>query len=125
MVTEALKAVLERGFGVGEHVGEGVGSGFAEHPICGDRVQLSVQHADGVIHSVRWRADGCPASMAIAALAAEVLVDVPVEDLATALHQAIGSHGGLARHEHHAEAMVIRALREAIGANGTNGASGT
>ena len=114
MVTEALKGVLERGFGVGELAGEDVGSGFAEHPICGDRVQLSVQHEGGVIRAVRWRADGCPASMAIAALAAEVLVDVPSKDLAATLHEAIGSHGGLARHEHHAEAMVLRALHEAI-----------
>ena len=118
MVTAALKAVLERGFGVGELEGEDVGSGFAEHPICGDRVQLSVQHADGVVRSVRWRADGCPASMAIAALAAEVIVDVPAQDLETVLRRAIGSHGGLARHEHHAEAMVVRALHEAIGATG-------
>ncbi len=115
MVTAALKVVLERGFGVGELTGEDVGSGFAEHPICGDRVQLSVQHAGGVVREVRWRADGCPASMAIAALAAEVLVDVPVTDLEDVLRQAIGSHGGLARHEHHAEAMVVRALHEAIG----------
>ena len=115
MVTAALKVVLERGFGVGELTGEDVGSGFAEHPICGDRVQLSVQHAGGVVREVRWRADGCPASMAIAALAAEVLVDVSVTDLEDVLHQAIGSHGGLARHEHHAEGVVVRALHEAIG----------
>ncbi|MFT4514281.1 MAG: hypothetical protein ACI89X_000794 [Planctomycetota bacterium] len=115
MVKEALKAVLERGFGVGELTGENVGSGFAEHPICGDRVQLSVRHEDGVVHEVRWRADGCPASMAIAALAAEVLVDVPETKFEAVLHQAIGSHGGLARHEHHAEAMVVRAMREALG----------
>lgn len=114
MVTEALKAVLERGFGVGELTGEDVGSGFAEHPICGDRVQLSVQHAGGVVHAVRWRADGCPASMAIAALAAEVLVDVPTTNMAAVLHQAIATHGGLARHEHHAEKMVVRALQEAL-----------
>ena len=115
MVTEALKAVLERGFGVGELAGEHVGNGFAEHPICGDRVQLSVQCEADVVKLVRWRADGCPASMAIAALAAEVLVDVPVAAFEDVLHQAIGSHGGLKRHEHHAEAMVVRAIREALG----------
>lgn len=115
MVTQALKAVLARGFGVGELTGEDVDSGFAEHPICGDRVQLSVRHADGVVREVRWRADGCPASMAIAALAAEVLVDVPAANVDAVLHQAIATHGGLARHEHHAEGMVGRALHEAIG----------
>lgn len=115
MVTEALKAVLDRGFGVGDLAGDDVGVGFAEHPICGDQVQLSVRHDGGTIRSVRWRASGCPASMAIAALAAEVLEDVAVSSFEGVLRQAIGEHGGLLRHEHHAEAMVVRAVREAVG----------
>ena len=115
MVTSSLRAVLERGYGAGELTGDDVVSGSAEHPICGDRVQLSVQMAPGLVRAVRWRASGCPASMAIAALAAEVLLDVAVLDLDATLRQAIGKHGGLARHEHHAESMVLRALHEAIG----------
>ena len=67
MVTEALKAVLERGFGVGELSGDQVVTGFAEHPICGDQVELSVQQDGGIVRAVRWRASGCPASMAVAA----------------------------------------------------------
>ena len=85
MVSEALRALLQRGEGVGDI--EGANTGAAEHPVCGDRVQLSVLVEDGVVRRVCWRASGCPASMAVAALCSEVLVDVPVdkENVATTL----------------------------------------
>lgn len=114
MVTESLKSVLQRGFGVGELAGDQVSTGFAEHPICGDQVELSVQQDGGLVRAVRWRASGCPASMAVAALAAQVMVDIAIDDIDKVLSQAIRSHGGLARHERHAEAMVLRALRDAL-----------
>ena len=113
MVTASLRAVLERGFGAGDLVAANVRSGAAEHPVCGDIVQLQVHQEGSTVRAVRWRANGCPASMAVAALAAEVLVDVPVAEMQVVLQQAIAAHGGLARHEHHAEAMILRALREA------------
>ena len=114
MVTASLRAVLERGFGAGELVGDDVGHGFAEHVVCGDQLQLCVQHEHGMVRAVRWRASGCPASIALAALAAEVLVDVSADKLQQVLQAAIASHGGLQRHEHHAEAMLLRALRVAL-----------
>lgn len=114
MVSEALRELLERGEGVGEI--EGGADGYAEHPVCGDRMQLSVLVQDGVVRSVRWRASGCPASMALAALCSEVLVDVPVHDAERALAAGLAARGGLQRHEQHAEKMALRALREALGA---------
>lgn len=114
MVSEGLREVLQRGDGVGELAGDDVGSGFAEHAICGDQVELSARVSDGVVREVRWRASGCPASMAVAALSAAVMRDVAIADLEAVLHEAITSRGGLARHEHHAEKMVLRALREAV-----------
>ncbi|MEC7724045.1 MAG: iron-sulfur cluster assembly scaffold protein [Planctomycetota bacterium] len=113
MVSEALRALLQRGEGVGEI--EGANTGAAEHPVCGDRMQLSVLVEDGVVRRVCWRASGCPASMAVAALCSEVLVDVPVDDAARALVDGIAARGGLRRHEQHAEKMALRALREALG----------
>lgn len=115
MVAERLRAVLERGAGVGELDGDHVTTGFAEHPICGDRIELSVRACDGVVQSVRWRASGCPASMAVAALASEVFVDVAEHCLEQVLHDAISAHGGLQRHEQHAKAMVLRAIQQALG----------
>ncbi|HEX6810505.1 MAG TPA: iron-sulfur cluster assembly scaffold protein [Planctomycetota bacterium] len=114
MVSEGLRQVLLAGEGVGELAGPGTGQGVADHPVCGDRVQLSVQHEAGTIRAVRWRAAGCPASMAVAALCAKVLVDVPVAQAPSALRSAIAAHGGLAAHERHAEGMVLRALAAAV-----------
>jgi NifU-like protein involved in Fe-S cluster formation len=115
MVSEGLRALLERGDGVGELTGKDVSTGFAEHPICGDRVELSVRVQGGMLREVRWRAAGCPASMAVAALTTAVLQDVSVQQFESVLHAAIADRGGLKRHERHAAAMVIRALQEAVG----------
>ena len=110
----SLRQVLVAGEGVGEFSGPGTGQGVADHPVCGDRVQLSVQRDGGTIRTVRWRAAGCPASMAVAALCAKVLVDVPVASAAETLRVAIAGHGGLEAHERHAEAMALRALAAAV-----------
>lgn len=110
MVGPRLREVLQRADGVGECEGPDVVTGAAEHPVCGDRVQLSVQRRDGRVLQLRWRAEGCPATLAVAALAAQVLVDVPAAEVATRLRAAIAAHGGLQAHERHAEAMVLRAL---------------
>ncbi|MFK7741675.1 MAG: iron-sulfur cluster assembly scaffold protein [Planctomycetota bacterium] len=114
MVSSQLRAVLERGEGVGSYEGADARTGTAEHPICGDVVELSVRVDGDRIRGVRWRAQGCPASMAIAALAAEALGDVAASECERVLQAAVQRHGGLARHERHAEAMVLRALRAAL-----------
>jgi NifU-like protein involved in Fe-S cluster formation len=116
MVSEALRQLLVRGEGVGEFAGADVRHGRADHPVCGDEVQLSVRSADGRVLGVRWRAVGCPATLAISALAHKALVDVPLNEVAAHLHRAIADHGGLAAHERHAETMVLRALAAANGA---------
>jgi NifU-like protein involved in Fe-S cluster formation len=121
MVGESLRQLLVRGEGVGAFVGAGARSGRAEHPVCGDQVELSLQVTAGPagasdrITALRWRASGCPATLAICALAHHVLADVPCADAASVLRRAILAHGGLAAHERHAEAMVLRALAAAGG----------
>jgi NifU-like protein involved in Fe-S cluster formation len=115
VVSERLRLVLEHGRGVGDCSGDDVRSGSAEHPVCGDRVQLSLRLAGGVITELRWRAAGCPASMAVAALAAQELAGVAPDAAPAALRAAIAAHGGLGAHERHAEGMVLRALAQACG----------
>jgi nitrogen fixation protein NifU and related proteins len=115
MVGSALRDVLLRGEGAGECTDPGARSGTAEHAVCGDLVQLSVLVAAGRLVDVRWRAAGCPASMAVAALAAKVLVGTPVAAAPQTLHTAIAAHGGLATAEGHAETLVLRALALATG----------
>ena len=117
MVGPALRELLVRGEGAGECTGPGVGRGVAEHPVCGDQVQLSVQVVAGAIADLRWRAAGCPASLAVAALAAKVLVGVPVPGAADALRAAIAGHGGLAAAERHAKALVLHTLTAATGSH--------
>lgn len=115
MVAPRLRDVLTAGRHAGELAGPGVGAGRADHPVCGDEVELFVRVEAGVVREVRWRAAGCPASMAVAALAAQVLPGAPVAAAAERLRAAIPAHGGLAASERHAEALALRALAAALG----------
>jgi NifU-like protein involved in Fe-S cluster formation len=115
MVQEALRRVLQAADGAGVCEGPGAASGTAEHPVCGDVVELSVRLDQGRVTDLRWRARGCPASMAVAALAHRALVGAAAADAEATLRRAIAAHGDLARHERHAEALVLRAFRAAVG----------
>jgi NifU-like protein involved in Fe-S cluster formation len=77
---------------------------------------LTVRLDGDRIAALAWSARACPASVAVAALAAKVLPGTAVPDAARTLAAGIAAHGGLARHERHAEAMLLRALAAATGA---------
>lgn len=109
----ALRELLLRGEGAGELQGAGIGR--SEHPVCGDEVILHVRVQDGRVAELRWQAHACPASTALAALAAKVLPGVAVVDCAATFRQQIVAHGGLAAHERHAEALLLRAFATAVG----------
>jgi NifU-like protein involved in Fe-S cluster formation len=113
MVSAPLKQVLLAAEGAGELEGADVQRGAAEHPVCGDRVELSLRTAAGRVVELRWRATGCPAAMAVAALAAKALAGTTAAAARSTLQAAIAAHGGLAPHERHAEALVARALAAA------------
>ncbi|MFN6195632.1 MAG: iron-sulfur cluster assembly scaffold protein [Planctomycetota bacterium] len=110
MVGPRLRAVLQAGVGAGDLTGPGVVTGCAEHPVCGDRLELSLRCDDGILLDVRWRAAGCPATTAVAALAAVALPGTPAAAAVATLRRALADHGGLAPAERHAEAMAVRAL---------------
>ncbi|MBL8726894.1 MAG: iron-sulfur cluster assembly scaffold protein [Planctomycetes bacterium] len=113
MVSAPLRQLLLAAEGAGELAGDDVRRGAAEHPVCGDRVEVFVRTRGGRIDELRWRASGCPAAMAVTALAAKVLTGTAAPAAAATLHAAIDAHGGLAVHERHAEALVGRALAAA------------
>ena len=115
MVTPALRELLQCSDLVGECAGPDARTGSAEHGVCGDLVQLSVRCAAGQLLEVRWRAQGCPATLATAALAARTWTGAPIAGAEAALLTAIHAHGGLAMHERHAAALVLRALAAAVG----------
>lgn len=118
MVGQQLRALIAEAPGSGALEGDDVGRGTAEHPVCGDRVEVDVRLATGTIAALRWRASGCPATWAVAGVAARTLGGVAPGDAGGALHRALALHGGLAVHERHAEAMFLRALAAAVGAAG-------
>ncbi len=118
MVAPQLRALATAAVGAGQLTGAGVGCGRSEHPVCGDEVEVDVQLAGDRIAALRWRAHGCPATVAVAAVAATVLVDGAVADVAGLLRLGLFARGDLAAAERHAEALFLRALHAAVAAAG-------
>jgi NifU-like protein involved in Fe-S cluster formation len=114
MVGAALRSVMLAAEGAGELTAPGVGVGAAEHPVCGDQVEVFVQLRDGVIDDLRWRASGCPASMAVAAAARPALCGLAPAAAAPALRQRLAQLGDLSLHERHAERLFLSALQRAV-----------
>lgn len=125
MVSTGLREVMLRAPGAGQLTGAGVQHGSAEHPVCGDQIELSVRLAGDRLGELRWLARGCPASMAVAALAGEVLAGVAVAEAPAALRAALQAHGGLAAHERHAEGLLLRALAAAVAAGSSAPGTGS
>jgi NifU-like protein involved in Fe-S cluster formation len=114
VVSDALRAVMVAADGAGTLAGVGVGRGRAEHPVCGDVVEVHVR-AGAAIEELAWRADGCPACLAVAAAARGALRGVALADGPARLRQRLAALGGLAPHERHAEQLFLRALAQALG----------
>jgi nitrogen fixation NifU-like protein len=53
------------------------------NPLCGDKVRLDLQIADGVITDVRFSGRGCAISQASASLLTDELIGMPVESAKT------------------------------------------
>lgn len=109
---EALRQLMLRAPGSGELAGDSLQRGRAEHPVCGDVLELSWREEGGVVAELAWRAKGCPATLAVAAAAHEALVGRPRREAKDALARRLSDLGGLERHERHAERMVLEALGE-------------
>jgi NifU-like protein involved in Fe-S cluster formation len=90
------------------------GTGCAEHAVCGDTVELDLRVVGDRVADLAWRADGCPATLAVAAVAGAALVGVATGELGPALRSALADRGGLADHERHAERIVLEALASAV-----------
>lgn len=119
----ALREVMLSGEGAGELEGPDVCTGMAEHPVCGDVIEVDCHLAEGRIQRLAWRARGCPATMAVAASASRALLGRRAEDAPGLLSQRIEQLGGLDSAEHHAERLFLEALSRAAsdGAAGTSG----
>ncbi|MBL8754985.1 MAG: iron-sulfur cluster assembly scaffold protein [Planctomycetes bacterium] len=105
---------MQAGVGAGECAGTGVARGRASHPVCGDEVHLSLRTDGDRVVELRWRAQGCPATVAVAALAAKVLPGAERAAAEQLLARAVETHGGLVPAERHALSLVQRALAAAL-----------
>lgn len=100
--------------GAGDLDAPDAGLGTAEHPVCGDRVQVQVTCSTGTITALAWRASGCPATLAVAAAAHAALVGAKGSDAPQLLRAKLASLGDLATHERHAERIFGEALVRAL-----------
>jgi NifU-like protein involved in Fe-S cluster formation len=114
VVSDALRAVMLAADGAGTLAGDEVRRGRAEHPSCGDVVEVQVRIADAAIAELAWRASGCPACMAVAAAARVALRAAPLQAAPARLRARLEALGGLAPHERHAERLFLRALAQAL-----------
>lgn len=114
MVAPQLRVLLAAAPGQGRLDGPTVGRGRAEHPLCGDLVEVDLTAVRGRIDALAWRATGCPATLAVAAVAATVLPTCPLADAAATLRAGLAVRGDLHAAERHAETMFCRALQQAL-----------
>ncbi len=110
----ALREVMLLGEGAGELGGTGVRTGAAEHPVCGDIIEVDCCLAEGRVLELAWRAQGCPATLAVAASASAALLGRRAQDAPGLLSQRIQQLGGLDLEELHAERLFLLALSRAV-----------
>lgn len=90
--------------------------GRATNPVCGDEAEVWIRVAGAVIEAVRWRASGCPPTLAALDLASERIEGATTsaaraltpDELADALE-------GLPRTSRHACALAVDAIAAALG----------
>ena len=122
MAADALPPALRDAFDAARHVGPPPGAdrrGEARNEACGDVVVLWLATAaEGearVVRAAGFKAQGCPAAMATAAAACEVLPGLRADaSLAEGLSRGFEARFGIPRAAHrHALALVVEALRTA------------
>jgi NifU-like protein involved in Fe-S cluster formation len=117
----ALREVMLAAEGAGELAGPDVRTGAATHPVCGDVIEVDCRLGEGRVLELAWRAQGCPAIMAVAASAPRALLGRRAQDAPGLLSQRLDQLGGLDTGEHHAERLFLEALSRAA----TDGATAT
>jgi nitrogen fixation NifU-like protein len=86
------------------------------NPVCGDRLQLSLNVLNGQNEAARFLAYGCPPTLACGSLMAEMLEGMSVENaLKLKRGEIVAALGGLSPQKQHAAALAIEVLRSALG----------
>lgn len=87
----------------------------AKNPVCGDILQLSVRVEDGRIEAVRFKAQGCVASIAASSVVTELLDGKTLREAGTiAPGQISAALGGLPPATFHAAQLAADATKELL-----------
>ena len=85
------------------------------NPVCGDRLRLSMIIHDGRIEAVRYLAYGCPPTLVCGSILTELLTGKTTAEAKTLTRtDLLDAIGGLPSRKHHAAALAIEALDEAL-----------
>lgn len=99
--------------------------GETEDGACGDLARFYLRIRDGRVEEARFQTYGCGASIAASSLATELVRGLPLEAVEAltpgAVEEAIG---GLPEDRRHVAALVVEALRRAVGQYRQRGGEG-
>ena len=91
--------------------------GYQMNPVCGDTLALTLRIEDGRIEAAGFETEGCTASVATSSILTEMVTGLSLEDALALTHEDVSEAvGGLPASKLHSAALVIDALRRAIGA---------
>lgn len=91
------------------------GVGDVVNEVCQDRIRLTIKIEDGVLSQARFKASGCPPTLAAASVLTELISgrSLPsVRDLSR--DDIIGALGRLPAAKMHCAVLAIEALRQAV-----------
>ena len=85
------------------------------NPVCGDRLRLSLIVLNDRIEAVRYLAYGCPPTLVCGSVLTELVIGkTTTEAKNLTRNDLLDAIGGLPSRKHHAAALTIEALNEAI-----------
>jgi nitrogen fixation NifU-like protein len=90
--------------------------GYQMNPVCGDVLSLMLRIEDGRIAEARFMTEGCTASVATSSILTELVVGLTLQEADELTHEDIDDAvGGLPASKLHSAALVIGALKQALG----------
>ena len=89
--------------------------GFMTNPVCGDTLLLMLRIVDGRIEDVRWKSDGCAASIAASSIVSELVRGKSLDEATSITRESVvEALGGLPLSKLHASVLAADAVDMAI-----------
>lgn len=91
------------------------GVGDVVNEVCQDRIRLTIKIEVGVLSQARFKASGCPPTLAAASVLTELIAGRSVSEVrALSRNDIIGALGRLPAAKLHCAVLAIDALRQAL-----------